>query len=45
MTTKEIFSDYQSPKVEMMEIELERGFATSNGGTPGDYEDGGEYTF
>lgn len=33
--------NYESPQVEIIEVEVEQGFATS--GNPSDYEYGGEF--
>lgn len=37
---------YEAPSVEMIEVNVERGFAVSppDGGNPGDFEYGGEIT-
>lgn len=42
MNKKELVSEgYEAPRVEVIEVEVEKGFATSGEANPADYEWGG----
>lgn len=38
---KQRFDNYQAPQLEVLEVEIESGFATSGEGNPNDYGWGG----
>ena len=41
MVKVNVFESYESPVVEVIEVEVEKGFATSGGGGGEGYEEGG----
>ena len=38
------FLNYETPQVEIIEVEVEKGFATSTGATLNDFGNGGDLT-
>lgn len=45
MEMKEIIGNYEAPEVEVIEVEVEKGFATSDGGSLEGYKPGGSGSF
>lgn len=41
MKTNKKYGAYEAPRVEVIEVEVEKGFATSGEANPADYEWGG----